>query len=206
MPRIELHVPFDEKDAAKKHGARWDPVKKLWYIPEGVNPKPLEEWIPNNPHVNIRAKSYYIAESVRNCWKCDQLTAVFGIALPPGYESLIVKEAPKENYWARLDKPTLIYYVDYIPESVQNRFGMLTKYYRWDYSHTIGGSYWMNHCEYCGMKQGDYDLYEEPQGAFFPMTPDEATQILLWHVHEPFAGSCGVDNEGIELFEFMQKK
>ena len=33
MPiRINLVTPFSEKDAVKALGARWDQVKKLWYI------------------------------------------------------------------------------------------------------------------------------------------------------------------------------
>jgi len=31
--RIWLDVPFAEKDAAKAHGARWDPKAKRWYAP-----------------------------------------------------------------------------------------------------------------------------------------------------------------------------
>lgn len=30
-----LNVPFREKEVAKKFGAKWDAVKKKWYIPEG---------------------------------------------------------------------------------------------------------------------------------------------------------------------------
>lgn len=36
MPRINLQVPFNEKDAAKRLGARWDGDGKIWYVPEGV--------------------------------------------------------------------------------------------------------------------------------------------------------------------------
>ena len=31
-PEIYLDVPFDEKNEAKKMGARWEPGKKKWYI------------------------------------------------------------------------------------------------------------------------------------------------------------------------------
>jgi hypothetical protein len=29
---INIKVPFDQKDVAKKHGAKWDDVQKTWYI------------------------------------------------------------------------------------------------------------------------------------------------------------------------------
>ncbi len=44
--RINLKVPFAQKEAAKELGARWDPVRKLWYV---VDPECLEifsDWMP----------------------------------------------------------------------------------------------------------------------------------------------------------------
>jgi Domain of unknown function (DUF5710) len=40
-PREYLAVPYDEKDTAKRLGARWDPNAQSWYIPAGVDPEPL---------------------------------------------------------------------------------------------------------------------------------------------------------------------
>lgn len=31
-----LNVPYAERELAKKHGAKWDPDKKKWYLPAGV--------------------------------------------------------------------------------------------------------------------------------------------------------------------------
>jgi hypothetical protein len=31
--RIYLNVPYDEKEEAKKLGARWDQATKKWYVP-----------------------------------------------------------------------------------------------------------------------------------------------------------------------------
>ena len=41
---IYIYVPYDEKDDAKKLGARWDKEKKLFYIPGTIDPKPFEKW------------------------------------------------------------------------------------------------------------------------------------------------------------------
>jgi hypothetical protein len=44
--RINLKVPFAQKDAAKELGARWDPVRKIWYV---VDPECIEvfsDWMP----------------------------------------------------------------------------------------------------------------------------------------------------------------
>jgi general L-amino acid transport system permease protein len=34
---MDLNVPYAEKDAAKSLGARWNPAKKRWYVPPGVD-------------------------------------------------------------------------------------------------------------------------------------------------------------------------
>jgi len=43
MTRVYLNVPFDEKDVAKSHGAKWDPEKKKWWVQE-MKPE-LEKYI-----------------------------------------------------------------------------------------------------------------------------------------------------------------
>lgn len=44
--RINLKVPFAQKDAAKELGARWDATRKIWYV---IDPECLEvfsDWMP----------------------------------------------------------------------------------------------------------------------------------------------------------------
>lgn len=42
--KIHLNVPYAEKDAAKALGARWDPTKKKWYVPAGVDVAAFAKW------------------------------------------------------------------------------------------------------------------------------------------------------------------
>ncbi len=46
---ILLEVPFAEKDAAKSLGARWNPQKKKWYVPDDLvdDLSPFEKWLPS---------------------------------------------------------------------------------------------------------------------------------------------------------------
>jgi hypothetical protein len=39
--RTYLAVPYEERDQAKAIGARWDAVKKAWYVGPGVEPEKL---------------------------------------------------------------------------------------------------------------------------------------------------------------------
>jgi hypothetical protein len=43
--RFYLTVPFAQKDEAKGLGARWDPARKRWYVPEGIDQGPFQRWV-----------------------------------------------------------------------------------------------------------------------------------------------------------------
>ena len=45
--REDLRVPFAQKDEAKTLGARWDPVKRVWYVPAGMDSAPFKKWRVN---------------------------------------------------------------------------------------------------------------------------------------------------------------
>lgn len=47
--RLNLKVPFAEKDEAKKLGARWDPGRKVWYVEGKEDLAPFSRWSPT-PH------------------------------------------------------------------------------------------------------------------------------------------------------------
>ena len=44
--RIDLKVPYAEKDQAKVHGARWDRENQTWYAPPGTDLEKLKRWLP----------------------------------------------------------------------------------------------------------------------------------------------------------------
>jgi exodeoxyribonuclease VII large subunit len=46
MPVTYLQVPFRDKDSAKALGARWDPARRQWYVPDGREPAPFAAWLP----------------------------------------------------------------------------------------------------------------------------------------------------------------
>jgi exodeoxyribonuclease VII large subunit len=44
--RVDLRVPYAEKDQAKVQGARWDQVNQTWYAPAGADLEKLGRWLP----------------------------------------------------------------------------------------------------------------------------------------------------------------
>jgi hypothetical protein len=87
MPPTDLNVPFHEKDDAKRLGARWDAVRKTWFLPDGTDTAPFAKWLPQQSEINVRCASYFIAQSVRACWHCDRDSHVFSFLLPRGHQT-----------------------------------------------------------------------------------------------------------------------
>ncbi|MYN29554.1 DUF5710 domain-containing protein [Duganella levis] len=187
MSRIDLNVPFSEKDEAKLLGARWDARSKVWFVPDGTDPRLFQRWLPLEQDIGIRSDSYFLAQTVAMCWKCHELTSLFSFILPPGHETLEINEDSDDgDYWFRHSDPATVSYVTDLPPHVVTQLKAVAPYYRLDFSKTTGSSYWMNHCEQCGMKQGDFEMHCEPGGAFFPMDQHAADRIVLYSYRESF--------------------
>lgn len=187
MTRIDLNVPFSEKDEAKQLGARWDATLKVWFVPDGVDSTAFRRWLPTVPEIEIRSHSYSIAQTETACWKCNELTRVYGFVLPVGHQTVEQdEEGAAEWYWYEHDSSAMVLYVTDLSPIAVARLKDITLHYYVDFSKTTSSSYWMNHCEHCGMKQGDFAMYCEPGGAFFPMDEKAASRITLQAVHEPF--------------------
>jgi len=53
--RTYLAVPYEQKDAAKQAGARWDATERIWFVPAGVAPDAFAQWMPEKGSVQIDA-------------------------------------------------------------------------------------------------------------------------------------------------------
>jgi len=54
--RVNLNVPYSEKDEAKRLGAKWDYLERTWYVQDMENLCQFLRWIPEHlkkPHQRI---------------------------------------------------------------------------------------------------------------------------------------------------------
>lgn len=42
--RVDLNVPFAEKDEAKSLGAWWDPARRTWFVKNAEDLTPFQRW------------------------------------------------------------------------------------------------------------------------------------------------------------------
>jgi hypothetical protein len=62
----------------------------------------------------------------------------------------------------------------------------VTHHFHVDFSKTTNSNYWMNHCEHCSAKQGDFPLFCEPESPFMPINRSDAAAVTLQRVSAPF--------------------
>ncbi|MEB7891717.1 DUF5710 domain-containing protein [Hafnia alvei] len=214
MEKFYLSVPFDEKDMAKSKGARWEPEKRKWYVPEGLDSLHFIKWIPEltpeNEH-NHYSENYFIGESSRRCWKCAEQIPLYAFYLPRGHKYLEFFEVDDEwedeipGVWNETDEGMELYdnisktvrrwsvqpclvptsYLVKISVQALNKMQELTSSYRPGYSKMNGSSYYANHCPHCNRLQGDFMMYSEPGGAFLPVSGPQANRIKLHPVQAP---------------------
>jgi hypothetical protein len=87
--RIWLAVPYNEKDDAKKVGARWHPVVRRWWI----SPSNLDrinsvnnEWLNLTAHTIQVKKELYLLIANHICSQCKQSTRVVGLLAIHAFE------------------------------------------------------------------------------------------------------------------------
>ncbi|ADU72218.1 DUF5710 domain-containing protein [Pantoea sp. At-9b] len=207
MSRTDLNVPFDEREDVKRLSGRWDPEKKTWFIPEGIASAPFKKWIPFR---NFRASYWFIAQTIGICWKCKEDTLFTSILLPEGHETLEADEDESDEdkpnsdalqaYWLVQKKPAFIFYIDDIPREVLSQLGQVRHYLSRDYSKTTDSRYWMNHCQHCHAKQGDFPLHCEVDSYFAPQEIRHGKNIELYTVKAPFTATCdGISHDHIHV-------
>jgi hypothetical protein len=119
----------------------------------------------------------FLATSVEPCWKCDQPQQVTAIALK-------IFTADGDSIGDGQDLFFLTN-IESMPEDVFEFVSSRNARYKKHYSYTADSTYFANTCE-CGANFGDFYLYMEPDGAFFPTTDSAAKKIAIEAM--PFSG------------------
>lgn len=195
MARIDINVPYAEKEEAKKLGARWDVARKTWYIPDGISIDNFSKWLSTE---NVIAPYWYIAQASDHCWKCGSETVMTSVLLPEGHLTL-EQDDEGFTYWKEHEIPAFIFYIDDMPERILKSFERVQHYLSKDYSKTIDAKYWMNHCQHCYMKQGDFQLHCEVDSVFSPSNRAQASNIHISRIEQSFFASCsGISHDNLK--------
>ena len=134
----------------------------------------------------LRAPRYALLSSSQECWQCHRTTPVVGFLVPTGHEALWVDDDPDQDEWERQDCASIVSNISHLEPSALAQAQALSPHYGPGRTKT-GGSYLMNSCANCRAAQGDFFLYSEPDGAFFPTSTEGLARIRVIPIDEPFA-------------------
>jgi hypothetical protein len=203
MPRIDLDVAFVDKDEVKRRGARWDPVSRIWYVPEGTDPSQFRPWIPVPPEINVRSPSYFLASSTHECPHCQRTTKVHGFILPAGHAVLNVADFEVEDEWEVGDEPTLLCNIEYLIPSVARFVATIAPTLRPGATLGAAAETWLNFCEHCAGSLDDEEIFCEPGMGFLAFTEEDARRVALLTMQDEFGAVCGSFSIGVSLIEEM---
>lgn len=125
----------------------------------------------------------FLLKTHQICYRCGESTSIIGFLVSdePPQETVEDREMYAEDIatfrkgveelkgfppdvasFPYISEKELPFSVDRL-RSIERRFPLWHR----SYSATVKDEYYMNHCEKCGAKQGDYYIHMEPDGNFF---------------------------------------
>lgn len=191
MGRKYLYVPFEERDEAMRHGARWDPDAKCCFIDSELDAEldtaSLRRWLGQRPAAadppySIVCEQAYIVSTRIRCWKCAASIRVACLYCESGR----IDGEPYEHF--------TVSNITAVDDALRRQLEPFSEL-RFAYSRDGGGRFLVNHCPRCRAQQADYYLHCEPSGAFFSLkdAPAGAFEIV------PLAGPVRLTgDEGFE--------
>lgn len=111
------------------------------------------------------------------CWSCHKTTRAVALVGSAGSIAFDDDFQPPET--ESVYDPVLLSSVARVSDDVAMRVRTEAPTFRIDASNTLQTEYWMNHCQHCGAKQGDYFLHTRPDGPFFGWSGRGATTTLV---------------------------
>ena len=123
----------------------------------------------------------YLLTSTEECWKCHKPQNVIALGTHQ-----IVDDSQIFGDSADTTDLLLLSNIESMPPEVLQYIVQRYPRFMERYSDTAEASYYANTCE-CGANFGDFYLFLEPGGAFFPDT-DEAAKEIKYH-KMPFSGT-----------------
>jgi hypothetical protein len=182
--RIDLQVPFAEKDQAKAAGARWDANARAWYVQatRDQDLSGLARWLPPAPYALPSGPTVAVGLAVlsENCWRCGALNRpVVGVAVAEPWAWELAGFGEHLVEYEVLGEPLSLL----VDEVLQTR--LQTGPIKLRRSRTRGEPYWANGCRDCDAIFGAFPLQEALNDALADAV--EVAQLVAATVDMPRA-------------------
>jgi hypothetical protein len=125
----------------------------------------------------IQSSRFQLAIGVAECWSCHQPTRAGAPVAPSG--SIAVDDEFELPESEEVYEPVVLANVVRVSDDIAALLRFEVPTFRIDASNTLHTEYWMNHCQHCDAKQGDFFLHASPDGPFFAWPRGDATTTLI---------------------------
>ena len=170
-----LNVPYAEKEEAKALGARWNPALKKWYVSDKDKYPAFCRWFQDPSADLIVVDHLYIVIGEHTCFKCHRKTPVVSLAS----DSYLWIDGDHSEYCE--GELNFISDVDWLPTQLQEHLNDNYQFFR-GYSQTTKSYYYGNHCNNCGVLQGNWFLHSEPDSPFYIDGVDAAQALTIYKI------------------------
>jgi hypothetical protein len=127
----------------------------------------------------------FLLRSTESCWRCHASQEVIALAFRWRLDRDQDKdEQPEEN------EPLILDNIHTMPKPLLDAVVFRHPHFEKRASKTAGTAYYMKTCD-CGAHFGDFYLFSEPGGAFFPIDENEASRITIEEL--PLTGTFELD-------------
>jgi hypothetical protein len=123
----------------------------------------------------------YLLTGRGECYACKKTTGLFAFMALPPFETVGDQDEAMD------DEGSMLKEVSTMPDSLKAIVAEQSNgKWREDYSRTADETYWMNHCEWCDAKQGDF-FVQGADGPFWPYSDEGMVAIEATKIEGPHA-------------------
>ncbi len=200
-----LEVPYEEKDEAKKLGARWNPKIKKWYAEDKKDYPKFRKWIlKDDSGATILCDCIYIIEGIHTCFKCGERTRVIGFGIENYYEFGDYEEF-ENGYEYNEGEIRITSHIEPMPNKILD-YVKKNYNYKKRYSKTVGKEYYANCCENCDILQGDFFIFSEVDSPFWIEDEEMAKKLKLYKIPLKYDIVVDYTDEGIGSNDYLIKE
>lgn len=181
---IPLDIHTDDVAQAVCQGAHYDADSNVWYVEEHELTEALGGYAYDMDSFNIMAPYYLVVSTKMTCWNCHLPTSIIAVMF-----TRYLRKCQDGKGWESVKRNSFVFHINELPEAIKKN--IKAKNYYVDKSKTTGLRYWMNHCETCGERLGDYELFCMADDAFRQMTIEKLLHSHVRKVNKLFVSMAG---------------
>lgn len=176
---LYLNIPYDEKDEAKKLGAKWNSDKRKWFVQNKNEYRKFAKWIlGNNEEKYVLCDYIYIVKAEKTCFKCHTKSEIIALGIVD-----YIRFFPNGKIYSQINSSTLrvLSSVDSIPKEIADFLKNKHNFYK-SYSQKIDSFYYANHCPICNTIHGKFFLFDEIDSPFFIWSKKQLKNLQIYKI------------------------